>query len=136
MEQIDKVILFNNLKELTIFSARLFESSLTEYVENNDIEIKSNKLLDEDGLINFKFNITITHIQTALVLMINEKNRNIINKIIKDATDLVYKYYEDNKKPHTFNEAKNNLIDNIELFDEITVNDDAIVYYSSFYTKI
>ena len=28
------------------------------------------------------------------------------------------------------------IIDNIELFDEIKVNDDAIVYYSSFYTKI
>ena len=122
------------LNRLLAFSNSSIQNFLTEKSENGKIEIKSNELLDEDGLVEIKALLQISNIQNALMMMqykITDREINsFINKIINDATIDVMNYYQTEILPANYDKAYyDRLKDNLEMSD-VEIEPASVIYFN------
>ncbi len=113
---------FFYLNRLLAFSNSFIQNFLTEKSENGKIEIKSNELLDEDGLVEIKKSLQVNHIQNALMMVqykiTDREINNFINKIISQATNDVMNYYQTEILPSNYDKAYYEKLDNnLEMSD-------------------
>jgi hypothetical protein len=128
--------LYTNIFDEYNTSNNVFQNTLFDLEESKKIYINYEKFSnDESEPYDININLESIHIQRALINLGLEKE--LLNKLINLATEMIIDYtYHNKKKPSDFDDYKRYLVN---IFTEkdinIKIKDEAIIYLATILSK-